>query len=367
MNNNVPLAERMRPEKLTDVAGQADLIPIFQKFIDKKTIPNMLFFGPSGVGKTTVAQILCESTDRVFYKLNGTTADTSNIKEICKNRGVLLYLDEIQYLNKKQQQTLLEFMENGSLTLIASTTENPYFAVYKAILSRCSVFEFNYLEDEDICKCIMRNCSELGEEAAKFISANSGGDLRKAYNIIELCSITENYELDNIKNLVHRSSMHYDKNGDEHFNILSAFQKSMRGSDVNASLHYLARLIEAGDLISLTRRLLVTACEDVGLAKPSVITIVKSCVDTAFEVGFPEARIPLSMAVILVATAPKDNRTVIAVDKALDDVRHTNYGGVPDILNNLKNSGLYKYPHDYPGHYVEQTYMPKGLEDRVYL
>ena len=333
-----------------------------------------------------------------FKKLNGTTASTSDLKDIFKEldgfaglNGVLLYLDEIQYFNKKQQQTLLEYIENGKITLIASTTENPYFYVYNAILSRSTVFEFKPVPYEEVEKAVRRAFSiladengisvEINDKTVKTISVACGGDVRKAMNSAELSFLAtdtvdgiKNIKEETVKDLTQRSAMRYDREGDEHYDILSAYQKSMRGSDANAALHYLARLLIVGDLISACRRLMVCACEDVGLAYPNLIPIVKSCVDIAMSVGLPEARIPLADAVIMVCNAPKSNSGEMAIDKAMSDIKAGNVGSIPRQLQNThydgednKNKGQhYLYPHDYNHHYVVQQYLPDILKDRQY-
>ncbi len=398
---NKPLADRLRPASIDDIIGQRHLLsegkPL-RRIIESGEIPNLIFYGPSGVGKTTLATYIANKTNKTLKKLNGTTASTADIKAIVSQlgtfeglNGILLYLDEIQYFNKKQQQTLLEYIENGSITLIASTTENPYFYVYNAILSRCTVFEFKSVEPEEVEKALDRAAGLLGEEqgteikldpaAAKKIASGCGGDVRKALNALELSALAAD-EKDGVKTitaeiasqLVQKSSMRYDKDGDEHYDIVSAYQKSMRGSDPDAALHYLARLLEAGDLPSACRRLMVCACEDVGLAYPQLIPIVKSCVDIAQAVGLPEARIPLADAVVMVCNAPKSNSAYIAIDTALSDVRAGNSGPVPRQLQNKhfdgednQNKGqFYIYPHDYPNHYTYQQYLPDAIKDRHY-
>ena len=398
---NIPLADRLRPRSIDDIVGQKHLLsdgkPL-RKIIDSGEVPNLIFYGPSGVGKTTLAAYIANKTNRTLKKLNGTTASTADIKQIVSQlntfsglNGILLYLDEIQYFNKKQQQTLLEYIENGSITLIASTTENPYFYVYNAILSRCTVFEFKSVEPDEAKKAVYRAVKALedenniqidfSEECAKRISNGCGGDVRKAMNAVELSVIAtdeidgkKTVTLETVEQLVQKSALRYDKDGDEHYDIVSAYQKSMRGSDANAALHYLARLLEAGDLPSACRRLMVCACEDVGLAYPSIIPIVKSCVDIAQAVGLPEARIPLSDAVIMVCNAPKSNSGEAAIDRALADVRSGKTGPVPRSLQNMHYDGednqnkgqFYLYPHNYPNHYVAQQYLPDIIRDRQY-
>lgn len=398
---NVPLADRMRPESLEEVAGQRHLLgegKVLRKVLESGRIPNMIFYGPSGVGKTTVARILAEKSGMQLYKLNGTNCSTGDIREVVSGtdtltgrNGVLLYLDEIQYLNKRQQQSLLEYIENGSVTLISSTTENPYFYVYNAILSRSTVFEFKSLSAEDIEPVIRRGFAQMekdlntpiraDEEAVKKISLGCGGDVRKALNAVELCSLAGKWEEDavcvdeeTVGEVLQKSAARYDRDGDEHYDLLSAFQKSIRGSDENAALHYLARLLEAGDLISPCRRLLVIASEDIGLAYPMAAGIVNACVDTAERLGLPEARIPLAEAVILLCTAPKSNSAIEAIDAAMADVKSGNFSEVPAHLKDSHYEGAgklgrgktYLYPHAYPNHYVSQQYLPDALSGRVY-
>lgn len=396
-----PLAQKIRPQSLDEVVGQKHIIgegkPL-RNIIESGELPNLVFYGPSGVGKTTVANIIAKATNRKFCKLNGTTAGTADIKAIVAQldtfeaiNGVLLYLDEIQYFNKKQQQTLLEYIESGKITLIASTTENPYFYVYNAILSRSTVFEFKAVEPEEIELAVRRafdisskerNCTiSVDDETVKYISTACGGDVRKAMNAVELCVLSTrekdgqiSIDLDTAKQLTQRSAMKYDKDGDEHYDIISAFQKSMRGSDPDAAVHYLARLLEAGDLPSACRRLLVCACEDVGLAYPMIIPIVKAAVDTALMVGLPEARIPLADAVILVCNSPKSTSGHDAINAAMADVAKGKSGPIPRTLQNKHFDGddvavkgqFYEYPHAYPNHWVKQQYLPDVLKGVKY-
>lgn len=399
MNN--PLAARIRPSDLTDVVGQKHILskgkPLYN-MIENGAIPNLIFYGPSGIGKTTVASIIAKKTNRALRKLNGTNASTQDIKSIVSEldtfeaqNGILLYLDEIQYFNKRQQQSLLEYIENGKITLIASTTENPYFYIYPAILSRSTVFEFKALEWEDIIPVIERGFNTLSEEnnielhiengVFEKIARGCGGDVRKALNGVENCFFAskttdgaKEITLETAEELTQKSAVKYDREGDEHYDIVSAYQKSMRGSDPDAALHYLARLLEAGDLPSACRRLLVCACEDVGLAYPQIIPIVKAAVDTALSVGMPEARIPLADAVILVATSPKSNAGEAAIDRAMQDVRNGNYGPIPRQLQNKHFDGEdaevkgqhYLYPHSFENHWVAQQYLPDALKNAKY-
>ena len=394
--SNSPLADALRPKTLDEIVGQQHLLKkgaVLRGIIDSGRVPNLIFYGPSGVGKTTVARMIAASTGKLLRHLNGTTCGTADLKEVFDARdtisgrnGILLYLDEIQYLNKKQQQTLLEYIEDGSVTLIASTTENPYFYVYGAILSRCTVFEFKPVPADEVEKAVLRAFSLAGERyqksftleegASHYIAASCGGDVRKAINAVEALAIAcadGNITLDAAKEVSQRSAMRYDRDGDAHYDILSAFQKSLRGSDENAALHYLARLLEAGDLISACRRLLVCAAEDVGLAWPQIVPIVKSCVDSAMQLGLPEARIPLANAVILVATSPKSNTAITAIDAAIADIRSGKSGDIPSNLRDGHYSGAqkmghaigYKYPHSFGG-WVEQQYLPDELKNAVY-
>ena len=396
-----PLADRLRPAALSEVIGQKHLLgegKSLRRIIESGQIPNMIFYGPSGVGKTTVARIIAAQTKKRLHKLNGTNASISDIKAIVDEldsimgyNGILLYLDEIQYLNKKQQQSLLEYIEDGRITLIASTTENPYFYIYNAVLSRSTVFEFKSVEPEEVEKAVMRGFAAMEQETGApirledgvvaHIAASCGGDVRKALNTVELLTLSARNEeegkfvsLELAHELSQRSAMRYDREGDEHYDIVSAYQKSMRGSDPDAAIHYLARLLEAGDLPSACRRLMVCACEDVGLAYPMIIPIVKAAVDAALQVGMPEARLCLADAVILVATAPKSNTAHNAINEAMEDLKQGKSGPIPRTLQNKHFDGedaevkgqFYQYPHDFPGRWVDQQYLPDALKDRVY-
>lgn len=398
---NKPLADRIRPTELDDVVGQKHLLgegKALRRLIESGDIPNLIFYGPSGVGKTTVASIIASKTKRSLRRLNGTTASTQDIKDIVNEldtfsapNGILLYLDEIQYFNKRQQQSLLEYIENGKITLIASTTENPYFYIYPAILSRSTVFEFKSVEPDEVIPAIKRGFNiladeyqvklDIEEDVFKCIASGCGGDVRKSLNSVENCFFAtptvdgeKNITTSLAKEFVQKSAVRYDRDSDEHYDIISAYQKSMRGSDPNAALHYLARLLQSGDLPSACRRLMVCACEDVGLAYPQIIPIVKSAVDIAMMVGLPEARIPLADAVILVATAPKSNSGEMAIDKAMADVQSGNYGPIPRRLQNKHFDGedaeekgqFYVYPHDYENHWVYQQYLPDRIKNKKY-
>ena len=390
-----PLADEIRPQTLDEVVGQRHILGengLLRRIIEGGNIPNLIFYGPSGTGKTTVANLIARRTNRPLHRLNATTASIADIKAIIGDigtmlapDGVLLYLDEIQYFNKKQQQSLLEFMENGKITLIASTTENPYFYVYNAVLSRSTVFEFKPIEATDVLPAVDRGirlmAQRLEGEAVcedgvrEHIASACGGDVRKAMNAIELLMNSARRQdgkllvtLEDARMIAQRSTMRYDREGDDHYDILSALQKSIRGSDPDAACHYLARLLEAGDLVSACRRLMVIACEDVGLAYPQVIPIVKACVDAANMLGLPEARIPLADAALVMATAPKSNSGESAIDAALADLRRGRTGDYPRHLQNIHADSAgqereqgYLYPHAFPHHWVRQQYLPDTL------
>ena len=388
-----PLADLLRPTSLKDMVGQHHLLDkgtVFRNVIESKKVPNMVFYGPPGIGKTTMANIIASNTKMTLYKLNGTTASTEDIKEIINDvnsvltqNGILLYLDEIQYLNKKQQQSLLEFVESGSITLIASTTENPYFYIYPALLSRCTVFEFKALNVDDIKEGLKKASKKTGfgfdKQSLDALAISANGDMRKALNNYEfLCNSLlkgeETITIDKVNELINKANISYDRSEDHHYDNLSAFMKSLRGSDPDAAVFYLAKLLEGGDLVAACRRLLCSASEDVGLAYPQIIPIVKACVDSALQLGMPEARLPLSNAAILIATAPKSNSSLLAIDEAIKDIHDGKGVGVPRQLQNTHYDGEdalvkgqnYKYPHDYPNHYVKQQYLPDDLKNRKY-
>ena len=397
-----PLADRVRPESLSDVVGQKHILSsdkTLYKLITSGTFPNMIFYGPSGTGKTTVANIAAQMSDKKLFKLNATTASVADIREIANQTGtlgasggILLYLDEIQNFNKKQQQSLLEFIENGSITLIASTTENPYFYIYNAILSRATVFEFKPVSTGDIKSAILRGVRILTEElginillepgALSHIASVSSGDVRKALNALEVCTISApstaeeeiNITLALAEECTQKKAFRHDRDGDSHYDVLSALQKSIRGSDPDAAVHYLARLLSGGEMLSACRRLLVIAAEDIGLAYPQAITIVKACVDSALQLGMPEARIPLSEAALVLATAPKSNSVICAIDAAMADIENEGTGDIPLHLKDAHYKGAstlgrgieYKYPHSFPNNYVSQQYLPDNIKNRKY-
>lgn len=395
-----PLADLLRPESLDEVYGQEHILgkgAVLRRLIDSGNIPNMIFYGPSGTGKTTVANIIAKQTNRTLYQLNATTASTADIKNIVAQldtfmapNGVLLYLDEIQSFNKKQQQSLLEYIENGKITLIASTTENPYFYVFNAILSRSTVFEFKQLSADAVLQAVRRAVqfletrnglkTDCEEGALEYISSACGGDLRKALNAVEVLfsagvsvGDTLTLTLEDAKTVTQKSAMRADRDGDNHYDLLSALQKSIRGSDPDAACHYLARLLEVGQMQSACRRLMVIAAEDVGLAYPMILPIVKSCVDMALMLGMPEARIPLGDAAVLMATSPKSNTAHIALDAALADVRKGKAGDFPRHLQNMHTDTYtmereqgYLYPHDFPHNWVQQQYLPDILQGTRY-
>ena len=395
-----PLADEFRPQTLDDVFGQEHILGqdgMLRRIAGSGHIPCMIFYGPSGTGKTTVARIIAQRTDRPLRRLNATTAGLADIKAIIDEldtllapEGVLLYLDEIQYFNKKQQQSLLDFIENGKITLIASTTENPYFCVFNAILSRSTVFEFKQLTPADVKKALERVLRLLQERdgiaiatedgVLDYIAAACGGDARKSLNTLELLYSTApvgkkgmTFTMADARAVTQKSSMRYDRDGDEHYDILSALMKSMRGSDPDAALHYLARFLETGDLLGACRRILCSASEDIGLAYPMAVPIVKACVDSALQLGLPEARLPLAEAVIFLATCPKSNTGCLAIDAAIADVKAGKSGPIPRELQNVHADGTgfereqgYLYPHNFPNRWVAQQYLPDSLKDAHY-
>lgn len=395
-----PLADELRPKTLDDVVGQEEILgkgKILRRMIESGKVPNLIFYGPSGTGKTTVANIIADATQRTLFKLNATTASTADIRQIVAQldtllapNGVLLYLDEIQSFNKKQQQTLLEYIENGKITLIASTTENPYFYVFNAILSRSTVFEFKPVSPEAALPAVQRAVDYMAKKAELTVSVDDGalrhiatccgGDVRKGINAVEALFLAVragdthlHITLEDAKAVTQRSAMRYDRAGDDQYDCLSALMKSIRGSDPDAAVHYLARFLEAGDLPSCCRRILCSACEDIGLAYPLAIPIVKACVDAALQLGMPEARLPLADAVLFLATAPKSNSGCIAIDAAIADVRKGKLGSIPRELQNVHADSFgqereqgYLYPHSYPNHWVRQQYLPEPLKDAHY-
>ena len=391
-----PLADTLRPKDLSEVVGQEHLLSkgsLFRRMTDNGNVPNMVFYGPSGTGKTTVARIIAEKSGMTLRKINATNASLSDIKDVLGETdtlfgsdGILLYIDEIQYFNKKQQQTILEFIEDGRITLICSTTDNPYFSIYPAVLSRCSVFEFRPCKASEVKKALLRAVSILDDKntnknfdeaerdkALGFIASASNGDVRRALGALEICYGASNGELtlDFAEQSISGFGLKLDKDGNEHYDLLSAFQKSIRGSDENAALFYLARLLEGGDLLSPIRRLLVIASEDIGLAHPMAVCVVKACCENAERLGLPEARLPLAQAVIYLATLPKSNSAHDAYALAADDVRRGLGRNMPDCIRDSmqpsanKNAG-YVYPHPYPNHYYPQQYLPDDIKDRVY-
>ena len=395
-----PLADLLRPTTLDEVYGQEHILgkdAVLRRLIDAGSVPNMIFYGPSGTGKTTVANIIAKQTNRTLYKLNATTASTADIKEIVSQldtfmapNGVLLYLDEIQSFNKKQQQSLLEHIENGKITLIASTTENPYFYVFNAILSRSTIFEFKQIDAAAALKAVHRAVEYMEQRTAltavpedgalEYIAGACGGDLRKAMNAIEVMFSAGRIEdgkipltMEDAVAVSQKSALRADRDGDNFYDLLSALQKSIRGSDPDAACHYLARLVEAGQMQAACRRLMVIAAEDVGLAFPQIIPVVNAAVDMALKLGMPEARIPLGDVAVLMATSPKSNSGHVALDAALADVKKGRGLGFPRELQNvhadtytMERAQGYKYPHDYPGHWVKQQYLPDDLTGTRY-
>ena len=392
-----PLADRMRPETFADVVGDEKLFSdggIFPKMIETGHIPNMIFYGPSGTGKTTAANILSKAAGKTMRRLNATSASLSDIKEVVAETsslygsdGVLLYLDEIQYFNKKQQQSLLEFIEDGRITLIASTTENPYFYVYSAIISRSAVFEFKPLSVDALSKAIERARKFLSDEkgaeiicdadAVRIMAQSSAGDARRAINLFENIAVVSDGHItaESVRTFLPDVMMSgFDKSGDGHYDLLSAYQKSIRGSDPDAAVFYLAKILSGGDLLSACRRIQVVASEDIGLAYPMAAAITHACVESALKLGLPEASIPLANATVMLATAPKSNSAYLAYGAAAADVASGKGAVPPRTLQNVHLDGEnvaqkgqnYKYPHDFKNHYVGQQYLPDDLKNKKY-
>lgn len=381
----IPFYEKVKPKGIKDMVGQKHILGknmIIPKLYDQNKITNMIFYGPPGTGKTTLANILMDNCELSVFKLNATYSKTQDIRDITENlqglnenKTIVIFVDEIQNFNKKQQQLLLEYIEKGKVILIANTTENPYHHVYKSLLSRCIVVEFKNIESKDLkegLKNILDKISYMevnySEESLDIIVSVSNGDLRRALNILGMLVefYSENGVLninrENIMNVSNSKIIEYDRNSDAHYDLLSAFQKSIRGSDPDAAIHYLARLVYAEDIDSICRRLMVIACEDIGLAYPQAITIVKACVDSAYMIGFPEARIPLAQATIMLAISPKSNSAYVALNLAMEDINKLNITEVPKYLRDSR----YKYPHDYENSYVEQIYLPDIIKDKKY-
>ena len=378
MINKTPAADRLRPDSFDKIAGQKHLVGekgIIRKIAESGKLSSMIFYGPPGTGKTTCATILAANSGMELRRLNATTASLSDVKAVAAEtegmfgqNGILLYLDEIQYFNKKQQQSLLEYLEDGRITLIASTTENPYYYIYDALLSRCSVFEFKPVSASDMMPLLHRISAEIcpdgcDEDALGFIANSAQGDVRRAVTMLDCAaSCAEGVVTKELVRQFVPSNMAgaFDRDGDVHYDLLSGLQKSIRGSDPDAAVFYLAKLLEGGDLISPCRRLMVIASEDIGAAYPMAAVICRACVESARELGLPEARIPLANAAVMLATAPKSNSAYLALDAAAADIRAGRGCEVPSHLRSPQFKG-YKYPHDYPGHYVEQQYLPDDL------
>ena len=388
----MPLADRVRPNTFDEICGQTHLLaknaPL-RRILDSGHLPSLIFYGPPGTGKTTTADLIAKHFRREFYKLNATTAGTSDVKEILNlsgglmsgNEGILLYIDEIQYFNKKQQQSLLEYVEDGRVTLICSTTENPYFAIYPALLSRSSVFEFKPVDPKDLIPGLRRafdilngdfgNAKTCSDAALEVLAYGCGGDVRKAIGSLENCYYASETAIDEdlARSLAQRSGMRYDRDGQSHYDLLSALQKSIRGSDPDAAVFYLAKILAGGDLVSACRRISVCAAEDIGLAYPNAVIFTKSCIDIALQVGLPEARIPLADAVILLATSPKSNSGEAAIDAAMATVEAGKGTMVPAHLrdqNRPGSEGGYKYPHAFLNHWVRQQYLPDDLAGKTF-
>ncbi len=386
---NTPLADRARPLGFDDMVGQEHLCGpkgILRRIAESGRLPSMIFHGPPGCGKTTAAGILAEQSGMTMYRLNATTASLSDIKDVAKETttmfgmgGVLLYLDEIQYFNKKQQQSLLEYLEDGRITLIASTTENPYYYIYDALLSRCSVFAFKHVDAAAIEKRLCQVAASVygdtvfADGVLHKLAVSAGGDVRRGLTLLEVAaSCAEEGEngrtvlLETAESLVPEGfSTNFDRDGDVHYDLLSCLQKSIRGSDPDGAVFYLAKLLEGGDLISPCRRLMVIASEDIGAAYPMAAVIVRACVESAKELGLPEARIPLANAAVMLATAPKSNTAYAAMNEAIEDIHKGLGGEIPEHLRSPLFKG-YKYPHEYPGNYVKQEYLPADVRHKKY-
>lgn len=384
-----PLAEKVRPLTFDDMVGQAHLCGkngILRRIAAGGKLPSMIFFGPPGCGKTTAAGILANASGMQMHRLNATTASLSDIRDVTKEtegllgqNGILLYLDEIQYFNKKQQQSLLEYLEDGRITLIASTTENPYYYIYDALLSRCSVFEFRHVTAADILTRLQKVAAgrypqlTFADGVLAKLADASGGDVRRGLTLLEVASRLgeetdggKTVSMDAVDALVPEGYLsNFDRDGDVHYDLLSCLQKSIRGSDPDAAVFYLAKLLEGGDLISPCRRLMVIASEDIGPAYPMAAVIVRACVESARELGLPEARLPLANAAVILATAPKSNSAHDAINAAIEDIHKGLGSDIPTHLRSPQFKG-YKYPHDYPDHYVKQDYLPADLRGKRY-
>ena len=388
MTHNAPLADALRPKTVDEIVGQAHLFGprgVLRRMLEAGRLTNMIFYGPPGTGKTTAASVIAAQSGMDFHKLNATTASLQDVKDILAqtggmfgSQGILLYLDEIQYFNRKQQQSLLEYMEDGRITLIASTTENPHFYVYNAIISRSSLFEFKPVAPADCLIMLRRALAHLNEQGGTdtslpddvglAIAEAAGGDVRRAVGLLENAYFTAGFEAGTV--ITRESVESYlsgvgNFNDDVHYDLLGCLQKSIRGSDPDATAFYVAKMLATGDMFPLMRRLQVIASEDVGLAYPQAAAIVRACCESARELGLPEARIPLIHAAILLATSPKSNSAYVALADAAADLEAGRGNRIPVHLQSPLFKG-YKYPHDYPGRYVEQQYLPDDLVGRRY-
>lgn len=396
----INICKKLRPQDISNISGQNHLVGnngIIKNILESNKIPNMIFYGPPGVGKTTIAKIISSKSKMKAVYLNGTNTSSQEIKEVIlqsekidSQNGILLHLDEIQYLNKKQQQTLLEAIEEGNIKLIACMTENPCFYIHDALLSRCMVLKFESLKPQDISKILIKAIDTLKKElnmnilysdnVVEHISNFCLGDVRKALNTLEMCVLSsqtingeKNITIEQVTAITNSKSLPYNKSGDDHYNLLSAFQKSIRGSDPDAALHYLAKLLEFGEILSCCRRLMICVCEDIGLAYPQIIPIVKSCVDIAMNVGMPEAKIPLADAVILACISPKSNSAYLAINKAFEELNSKDCGFMPGYLSQSPNpdfksskNSSYLYPHNYKNSWISQQYLPLKIKNSKY-